>query len=636
VISLGDRPVSPEELRVMCDAMVHRGPDDEGYYVGEQAGLAMRRLAIIDLDTGRQPIANEDGSVQVVLNGEIYNYRELRAELLARGHRLYTTGDTEVIAHLYEDLGDACLGRLRGMFGLAVWDERRRRLLLARDRLGIKPLYYAEVGGRLVFASELKAILALGEVPRELDWEALGHYLTFSTTPREQSIVAGVRKLEPGHLLVAGPGERPRVERYWDVRFEPDRSRSEARLAERLGELIEESVRLHLASDVPLGAFLSGGMDSSSVVAAMARLTREPVKTFSIGFADPRYNELGWASLVAERFGTDHHQLVLEPDVLDLIEDLAWHLDEPFGDSSAIPTYMVSRLAAESVTVVLSGDGGDELFGGYDKYVVESRERRYRLLPDPLRRMLSAVARAMPAGMRGRNYLRHVTLPGMHRYLDAFTLFGRERMLRLLSPDVARLVAPHDPWAAAGRWLGRGPTHWLSALQYADLHTYLPLDILTKVDRMSMAHSIEARVPLLDHKLVEFAATIPPELQLRNGTGKNLFKRAMRGVLPEAILTRPKRGFAIPLGHWFRGRLAPFVRDLLLSDASRSRGLFERSEIERVLERPSRGMEDLDLELWTLISLELWCRLFLDGGGLGAPARAARTRRAVPAGRWAS
>jgi asparagine synthase (glutamine-hydrolysing) len=636
LISLDGTPVSAEELRLMCDAMVHRGPDDEGSYVTAHAGIAMRRLAIIDLDTGRQPIANEDGSVQVVLNGEIYNYRELRAELLARGHRLYTTGDTEVIGHLYEDLGDDCLGRLRGMFGLAVWDERRRRLLLARDRLGIKPLYYGEIGGRLAFASELKAILALGQVDRQLDWEALGHYLTFSTTPRARSIVAGVKKLEPGHLLVAQQGQRPRVERYWDVRFEPDRSRGEAQLAERLAELLEESVRLHLVSDVPLGAFLSGGMDSSSVVAAMARQSPAPVKTFSIGFAEPRYNELGWASLVAGRFGTEHHQLVLEPDVLDIIEDLAWHLDEPFGDSSAIPTYMVSKLAAESVTVVLSGDGGDELFGGYDKYAIEARERRYRLLPGPARRLVSAVARAMPDGMRGRNYLRHISLPGLHRYLDAFTLFGRERLGRLLSPDVAALVARHDPWEAASRWLQTGTTHWLSALQYADLHTYLPLDILTKVDRMSMAHSIEARVPLLDHKLVEFAASIPPDLLLRNGTGKHLFKRAMRGVLPEAVLDRPKRGFAIPLGHWFRGRLAPFVRDLLLSERSRTRGLFERPEIERILERPSRGMEDLDLELWTLISLELWCRLFLDGGRLPVPARATRARRAgAPAGRAA-
>jgi len=634
LIGLGGRPVLPDELARMCDAMAHRGPDDEGYFVGPDVGLGMRRLAIIDLTTGHQPVGNEDGTVQVVLNGEIYNYRELRDELLARGHRLRTTGDTEVIAHLYEDLGDACLSKLRGMFGLAVWDERRRRLLVARDRLGIKPLYYAEVGGRLAFASELKSILALGELDAALDGEALGHYLAFQVTPRHQSIVAGVRKLEPGHFLVASPGTAPRVERYWDVRFEPDRSEPPARLAERLRELLEESVRLHLVSDVPVGAFLSGGMDSSSVVAVMAGLVPERVRTFSIGFAEAGYNELPWASLVARRFGTEHHALMLEPDVLQIIDDLAWHLDEPFGDSSAIPTYMVSKLAAEHVTVVLSGDGGDELFGGYDKYQVEGRERRYRLLPDPVRRALAALSRAMPDGMRGRNYLRHISLPGAERYLDALTLFRRERMLCLLTPDVARLVSPHDPWQAARRFLPNGRTHWLSALQYADLHTYLPLDILTKVDRMSMAHSIEARVPLLDHKLVEFAAAIPPEMQIRDGAGKHLFKRAVRGLLPEAVLTRSKRGFAIPLGHWFRGRLSGFVRDLLLSEQCRARGLFDRAEILRLVERPRRGQEELDLELWSLISLELWCRLFQDGGARGRAARArpgARRARRAPA-----
>ncbi len=611
ILSLAGRPVQLDELRAMSGVIAHRGPDDDGYYLDADVGLTMRRLSIIDLESGRQPVRNEDGSVWVVFNGEIYNYRELRRELLDRGHTFTTTTDTEVIVHLYEELGPSCVDKLRGMFAFALWDAVKRRLFIARDRLGIKPLYYAEVGGRLYFGSELKALLSLPEIERRLDWGALGHLLTCQVTPRAGSIVAGVRKLEPGHRLLATPGAALRVERYWDVRFEPDRERTQAQLAERLRELLEESVRLHMVSDVPLGAFLSGGMDSSAVVAAMSRLTT-PVKTFAIGFGEAEYDELAYARLAARAFGTEHHELVLGPEALDDLEDLAWHLDEPFGDSSAIPTYMVSRLAAQSVKVVLSGDGGDELFAGYDKYAVEGRERRYRHLPGVARRAIGEVSRRMPDGVRGKNYLRHIALPDVDRYLDAITLFRRDRQLALLTPEANALIGREDPWAAERARLAAGPAHWLSALQYSDLHGYLPLDILTKVDRMSMAHSIEARVPLLDHVLVEFAATIPPELQLNNGKRKDLFKRAMRGLVPEPILTRPKRGFAIPLGRWLRGHLAGFVSDLLLSRQSLDRGIFDPGQIRRLVARPERGQEDLDLQLWTVISVELWCRLFLD------------------------
>ncbi len=627
IVSLDGRPVTPEELSAMCAAMVHRGPDDEGVHVGSGVGLAMRRLSIIDLATGHQPVHNEDGSVWVVLNGEIYNFAELRTELEARGHAFYTATDTEVIVHLYEEYGARCVERLRGMFAFAVWDEPRRRLLLARDRLGIKPLFYAEVGGRLVFASELKSILALGEVETRLDWGAVGHLFTFLATPRSESLVEGVRKLEPGHLLVASPAEGVTARPYWRVRFEPDRGRSEASFIARLRELLEESVALHLVSDVPLGAFLSGGVDSSAVVALMSRLTSGPVKTFSIGFADGDYDELEYARLVAKTFGTEHHELILEPDVLEVLEDLAWYLDEPLGDPSAIPTYMVSKLAAESVTVVLSGDGGDELFAGYDKYVVEGRERN-RFVPAPARWLLGGVAAAMPDGMRGRNFLRHVSLGGAERYLDSTTLFRRDQQARLFTPDAYALVSRHDPWAESRQWLDGGNGHWLSALQHADLHTYLPLDILTKVDRMSMAHSIEARVPLLDHRVVEFAATIPPELQFRDGTTKYVFKRAMQGLLPDVILSRPKHGFAVPLGRWFRGRLSSFVGDLVLSAESRGRGIFNAAYIERLLMRHERGRE-LDFHLWTLISFELWCRTFLDRAGAERLSAAPRDRVAL-------
>src|SRR5437773_1516766 len=524
MMSFDQQPVSLDQLQAMCAAISHRGPDEEGFYVGQGVGLGIRRLSIIDLKTGHQPVHNEDGTVWVVFNGEIYNFRELQMQLKNLGHTFYTATDTEAIVHLYEEYGGHCVEHLRGMFAFALWDGRRRQLLLARDRLGIKPLHYAVVGGRLLFASELKALLQVPELERELNWSAVNHVFTFLTTPPSESIIEGIRKLEPGHILIASPGKDLVTERYWEVRFEPDYRRPEEEFVEELRALLQESVRLHLVSDVPLGAFLSGGIDSSSVVATMARMTSRPVKTFSIGFHEGVYNEVEYARVVAERFGTEHHELILEPDVQKVIDDLAWYLDEPFGDPSAIPTYMVSKLAARHVTVALSGDGGDELFAGYDKYRVEARERRYRFLPAPARRLAGAIGEALPDGARGRNFLRHMALLGHERYLDASTLFRRDQKERLFRDDVFALLAQHDPWRAEALHLAAVNGRWLSALQYLEIKNYLPLDILTKVDRMSMAHSIEARVPLLDHKLVEFAATIPPDLNLRGGTTKYVFK----------------------------------------------------------------------------------------------------------------
>jgi asparagine synthase (glutamine-hydrolysing) len=611
ILDLAGGPVPAEAVRSMCAALVHRGPDGEGTFLGQGVGLGMRRLSIIDLETGDQPVRNEDASVWVVFNGEIYNYRELREQLESRGHTFYTHTDTEVIVHLYEDRGERCVEALRGMFAFAVWDEPRGRLMLARDRLGIKPLYYARVGQKLVFGSELKALLALPEVRREIDGPAFAHFLTFLSTPSDQSILRGVRKLPPGHRLLASLGGEPQVERYWDVAFEPERGRSEAWFVERLRALLDESVRLHMVSDVPLGAFLSGGIDSSTVVATMAALSREPVRTFSIGFADADFSELAYARRVAAAFQTDHHELVLEPAALDVLDDLVWHLDEPFGDSSAIPTYMVSKLAAEHVTVALSGDGGDELFAGYEKYTVERRERVWRFVPEPARRLLGRLVAATPAHLRGRNYLRHMALPGVERYLDAGTLFRREEVAALVRPEIRDVLADYDPWEEARSHLRRQRGHWLSALQSLDLATYLPLDILTKVDRMSMAHSLEARVPLLDHRLVEFAATVPPELQLRGRTTKYLLKQAMRPLLPEAIVDRRKQGFAIPLGRWFGGGFDELLRDVLLSETVRSRGIFDVAALERRM-RHGRRDGGLGLDLWTLLSFELWCRRFLD------------------------
>jgi asparagine synthase (glutamine-hydrolysing) len=595
----------------MCTVISHRGPDDEGFYLGKDAGLGMRRLSIIDLASGHQPVENEDGTIHLVLNGEIYNYRELRRDLESRGHVFSTRTDTETIVHLYEEHGKKCVNYLRGMFAFAIWDERRRQLLVARDRLGIKPLYYGEKAGRLFFASELKSILELDEFGRELNWSAVAHLFSFLSTPPDEAIIDGIHKLEPGCLMTASPGCAPVVERYWDIQFQPDYGRDEGYFVSRTRELIDESVRLHMVSDVPVGAFLSGGIDSSSVVAAASALAREPLKTFSIGFEEADYNEIEYARLMSAQCGTDHYERILGPGALDEIEKLAWFLDEPFGDPSAIPTYMVSGLAARNVKVVLSGDGGDELFAGYDKYVVEHRERNRRPLPAAIRGAMGRVSHAMPHGMRGRNVLRHFSLAGAERYLDACTLFHRDDMKHMFKPDVFEALAPYEPWRSKAAYMDSGNRNWLSSLQGLDVRNYLPLDILTKVDRMSMAHSIEARVPLLDHKLVEFAATIPPEMNLRNGTTKYILKAAMRGILPDRIIDRPKRGFAVPLDYWFRGKLGPYVRELVLGEGGRRRGIFNSRYVENLVARHDRG-EDLGLQLWSLISFELWSRTFLD------------------------
>jgi len=611
IFGIGGEPVKQLEVQAMCDALVLRGPDDEGYYVNGNVGLGMRRLSIIDLATGQQPAHNESGSVQVVLNGEIYNFQELRAEMEACGHRFTTASDTEVIVHLYEEFGAECVHKLRGMFAFALWDNRQKKLLLVRDRLGIKPLFFGEFEGKLVFASELKALLQLPWVTRELNWGSVAHLFSFSTTPRKESIIEGVHKLEPGHTLTIQQGKPPVISSYWDVFFDADEVHDERYFVEGLRERLEESVRLRMICDVPFGAFLSGGVDSSAVVATMTRLSDRPVKTFTIGFPEKAYNEISHAREVAEAFGTEHHELILEPDVVAILNDLAWHLDEPFGDSSAIPTYMVSQLAAQHIKVVLTGDGGDEIFAGYDKYSVEQRERRYRYIPSLIRSLLGTVGGRMAEGMKGRNFLRHIALNGSDRYLDSGTLFDRQAQGALFQESAAERVLAEDPWKELSACLAREDSHWLSAIQYLDIKTYLPLDILTKVDRMSMAHSLEARVPLLDHKLVEFAATIPARLKLHDGRTKHIFKQAMHGILPQPIIDRPKQGFAVPLGRWFRGELNGFVHDLLLSPTSRARNIFNPAYIEKLLLLQSRG-RPLDLQLWTLISFELWCRTFLD------------------------
>ncbi len=622
IVRWNSEPVFEHEIRSMCDLMVHRGPDDHGVHVAPGVGIGMRRLSIIGLDTGHQPMSNEDGTIWVVFNGEIYNYAEIRHDLQQRGHVFKTASDTECLVHLYEERGAQLVDHLRGMFAFAIWDGRTRELLLARDRLGIKPLYYTESRHGLVFASELKPILQCHGVDRSLNWEAVGHLLTFLSTPSADSIVAGIRKLEPACVATARGGQPLRIARYWDVSFEPDEGATEGELIERLRALLDESVALHRVSDVPVGAFLSGGIDSSAVVATLARQHAEPVKTFSIGFEEAGFDELSHARDVALQFGTDHYDLVVRPDVVAIVEDLTWYLDEPFGDTSAIPTYMVSKLAAAHVKVVLTGDGGDEAFAGYERYLVEGRERSLDTLPRLLRRAAGAVGSVLPTGARGKRFLQHLALDGARRYVDASTMFRADDLRRLLHPDAYARVARHDAAATAAASMDAFDDDWLSAVQRWDLAAYLPQDILTKVDRMTMAHSIEARPPLIDHRLVEFAARVPSRFRLRNGQTKYLFKQAMRGVLPDRIIDRPKHGFAVPLAQWLRNDLATFARDILLSSTARDRGVFDVRHVEQLLRLNDRG-RNLDLQLWTILSLELWCRRFLDRPApmrAGAPA----------------
>ncbi len=601
----------------MGDAVRHRGPDDEGFFLDGRVGLGMRRLSIIDLKTGQQPIHNEDESLQVVLNGEIYNYRALTQELLERGHTFYSNSDTEVIVHLYEELGKECVHRLRGMFAFALWDAKARTLFIARDRLGIKPLYYAETPGGLVFASELKSLVRFPGLRREVDPAGLLGYLQLGYVPDPLSILRGVFKLLPGHWLERRPDGTVEVKPYWDPAPFFERAGaldSEQGVLEELRRRLGEAVRLHLVSDVPLGAFLSGGIDSSTVAALMAAEVGGRVKTFSIGFKEREFNELPYARVVAQRLGAEHHELVVSPESVDLIERIIGHFDEPFADASAIPTYLVSMLASGHVKVVLSGDGGDELFAGYDRYVVDHRRRHGDVISRlGMSGVFRSVSRALPEGARGKNYLFNISLPRMERYIDGVSHYPPHSLRQLLSGDLvaqlhdtgSHVFAPHVARGAA--------LDFPSRLQYLDMKTYLPGDILTKVDRMSMAHSIEARVPLLDHELVEYVAAMPAHYKLREGATKYLFKRAIEELVPREILFRRKQGFGVPLDHWFRGKSRDYLRERLLSPGALRHGFFNRSYVETLWNSyvTNRRMDALD-RLWGLLVFEVWHQAYLE------------------------
>jgi len=599
-------------IHAMCGALRHRGPDDEGVFVEPGVALGMRRLSIIDLSTGHQPIHNEDRTAWIVFNGEIYNFRELRADLERRGHRFYTASDTETIVHAYDEWGASAIRHLRGMFGLAIWDARERALLLARDRIGIKPLYYAESDGRLCFGSELKALLQAG-VSREIDLDALDHYLSFLYTPPDGSIFRGVRKLPPGHLLTWQDG-RIHIAPYWSQSGEETFKGTEDEAVDQLRDVLADAVRSHLISDVPLGAFLSGGVDSSLVVGLMAEASSARVKTFSIGFDEPAFDELEHARRVARYFGTDHHELVVRPDAVTILDRLITHFDEPFADTSAIPTWYVSEMARRHVTVVLSGDGGDELFGGYDRYLPHPRVVTFdRYSPRALRGVAALASAGLPHGMRGKNFLRHVGRDERGRYLDAIRFFGADEKSALLTSDIVGQLASADPEARlAARFDSYRELPWPSQMMRFDGETYLPEDILTKVDRMSMAHSIESRVPLLDNHVIDFAASLPAHFKIRDGRRKHVLKRVAAGVLPADILNRPKQGFGVPMSVWFRGGLRELFTDTLLSPRAIQRGYFQPAFIRRLIDEHVSGKRNHDFRLWQLVVFERWLDLYAD------------------------
>ena len=605
---LADTPDAADRLRRMCDAIRHRGPDDSGYHVAPGVAIGMRRLSIIDVAGGHQPMTNEDGTVHVVFNGEIYNYQSLRARLLAGRHRLTTSSDTETLVHLYEDHGAGLARELRGMFGFAIWDDRRRRLLVARDRLGIKPLYYWPTRDGVAFASELRALVTLPEFPRTIDPDAVVDYMAVGYVPEPRTIFAGVHKLPPGHLLEWTRDGGVRTERYWSPAVAENTRITEQEAVEETRRLLDESVRIHLLSEVPLGAFLSGGIDSSGVVATMARISDRPVRTFSIGFAEREFDESEHAAEVASALGTEHTQLVVRPDAELLFEQVARALDEPFGDPSALPTFLVSYLARRDVTVALSGDGGDELFGGYTRYFELNGARS---LPPIARSVLRNVALRLPHATYGRNRLLSLGRTMRGRYAGTVALPLREAEGGLLREDVARRAVPFDK--TLDRWFTDGSARdFMTQLMIVDVQSYLPGDILTKVDRMSMAQSLEARVPLLDHEIAEFALSLPPSLKFRDGVGKWVLRRALGDRVPDEVFRRPKQGFDVPLRDWFRGPLAH--RLAALSDRSSTVYDFvEPRAVERIVQEHRVGRRDHARTIWRLVMFDQWSRLYSTG-----------------------
>jgi asparagine synthase (glutamine-hydrolysing) len=612
-------------LMPICDALSHRGPDESGYFTDNLIALGHRRLSIIDLASGRQPMANEDRTIWVTFNGEIYNFLELRDRLIALGHRFATHSDTEVIVHAYEQFGEDCVREFRGMFAFAIWDARSRTLMLARDRVGKKPLFYTELPGQFIFASELQALVKHRAIPRLLNYQAIDDYLTYGYIPAPSTIYRNVYKLPPAHYLTfqldaGGNTAALRIERYWQLEYGPTHSSTEEQATEGFLDVLKEAVRLRLIADVPLGALLSGGIDSGLVVALMSKLNTQPVKTFSIGFEEREYDELPAARAVARQYGTNHHELVVRAKAVEVLPTLVRHYGEPFADSSAVPSYYVAKLAREHVKVVLNGDGGDESFGGYERYfggVLADRLRR--CFPLTLRGLNGLACLLIPNTLSRRNRLNKVTrffaaasLPTTQCYLRWIGFLSPSEKARLYSPDFEYKIRGHnaEAWLAA-ECATVANRDILETLMALDVRSYLPYDLLVKMDIASMACSLEARSPFLDHKVMEFAARLPSHFKIRGRTLKYLPKKAAVGLLPPENLKRRKMGFGVPVGTWMRNDLRPLLEDVLLASAAKTAAYFQRDSLRQIVDEHVRGDRDYGPQLWALLWLEMWHQEFM-------------------------
>jgi asparagine synthase (glutamine-hydrolysing) len=617
-LKLNGERVEANMIDSMCQTIVHRGPDDAGSFVKDNIGIGMRRLSIIDLETGKQPISNENDSLHIVFNGEIYNYRELKPDLVTKGHTFKTNSDTEVILHLYEEYAEGCLQYLNGMFAFAIWNEKKKELFCARDRLGIKPFYYLLDKNRLIFGSELKVILEEKNLDLGLDLEALSQYLAFEFIPFPGTLMQSIKKLPPGHFLYAG-NSGVKIRQYWSAANIEEKERSEEETVEELESLLRDSVRLRLRSDVPFGAFLSGGIDSSSIVGLMTGLLESKPRTFSIGFDDKSYNELGYAAQVAELFGTDHTDQVIEPSAIDLIENLINYMDDPIGDFSIFPTYLVSRLAREKVKVILSGDGGDELFGGYDTYIAQKFYRYYSLIPAHLRKyIILPLANMLPPTGKKKGLInktkRFVGGASLSEQYDHFRwmIFMRpEENHHIFSDEISDSIDTGSTFSFITKYLDENRLRGINRSMYLDINSYLVDNILVKVDRMSMATSLEARVPFLDHRVVEFALSITDDLKINNFKTKYVLKKMMEKMLPDSVINKPKQGFSIPMKNWLKGPVKPMMTDLLSFDRIKKQGIFNPDYIDGLIRDHLENKNNHSHKLWSLMLLQLWKDRFL-------------------------
>jgi len=617
IINTQDTLVDRLALEKMGQAMIHRGPDDEGIYLKGGTGLIHRRLSIIDLETGHQPISNEDGSVHIIANGEIYNFKELRKELEGKGHSFSTNSDTEAVLHAYEEYGeDGFLPKLRGMFAIAIWNEREKKLVLGRDRLGQKPLLWYEKGGRLIFASEFTGLLAEGSIKREMNFEAIYHYLTFMAVPAPLTAFGGVNRLMPGSYLVYRDG-RVIIKQYWQLKYKPKNEISLTRAEDEIMELLSESIKLRLVSDVDLGILLSGGVDSSAILALAAKNTSQRLKTFSIGFEESSFNELPYARKVAKYFDTDHEEFIIEPKAVEILPELVKRYGEPFADSSAIPSYYVSKMAASQVKVVLNGDGGDEIFAGYRRHLANHLAARGVGIPGPLLGALSGFSKIMSAGARRESwralparYLSAHKLNFNERYLRWVGVFNEEDKMNLLSDSFRENIADINSVRIISSC--EGELSALDEILFADTNFNLANDLLVKIDIASMANSLEARSPFLDHRLVEYVAQLPSGMKINNNKLKFLLKEVLGKLMPAKLIRRKKQGFAVPIGQWFRSSMKDFLKDHLLSGPALKRDYFNIKTVEGLIKGHLSQAGDYSHQLWTLLMLELWQREFID------------------------